>query len=258
MNTIQSIVLSVIQGVTELLPISSTGHILLVSELFFKNMPNILLLTILQLGTTVAIVVAYRELIFKNLFTKKKWMLFLKIAVGSIPAIIAALLFQDLIEKYLHANIVIAISLIFWGILMIIVENIQKYKGNKTLEMENISFKQILLVGVAQAFAIIPGTSRSGSTTVVGVMAGIEKYTAITFSFLLGLPILIGSFGYEVFKMRDNLGSILTVNNGIAVVISFIFGFISIIVLKKISKKRFLTYFGIYRLILGVLIIFLL
>ena len=258
MNTIQSIVLAAVQGITELLPISSTGHILLVAELFFKNMPTVFLLTILQLGSTIAIIVGFKEIIFKNFFTKKKWSLFAKIALGSIPAIAVALVFQDVIEKYFHTNIVIALSLILWGILMIAVENIKGLNKEKTKDIEQINYKQSFIIGIAQAFAIIPGTSRSGSTTVAGVLLGIEKYTAISFSFLLGLPVLIGSFAFEMFKQRDSLAGVITVNNGIAIIISFVFGYLSLIILRKISKEKFLTYFGIYRLILGALILFLL
>lgn len=255
MQTIQTTVLAIVQGLTELLPISSTGHMLLVSEVFFKSKPDLFTLTLLQFGTTISIIIYFRKLLFENLFSKKKMILYSKIVVASIPAVIAALLLEAYIEKYFYSELIIAVSLIVWGIFFVIVERV--VKKARTNEIQDISFKQAIVMGFAQIFAIIPGTSRSGSTTVAGILFGIEKYTAIQFSFIMGIPILLGSFGYEVFKSPQNLSLVFGFQSIIGLVISAVVGYISIIILSKISKKNFLTIFGIYRIIIGILILLL-
>ena len=109
-------------------------------------------------------------------------------------------------------------------------------------------------VGLAQTLAIIPGTSRSGVTTVAGVMLGIEKFTALRFSFLLGLPVLLGSFVFEMYRFKDDLNSVFTGTNILGIIISFAVGLIAVKVLSRFSKKKFLTFFGVYRIILAIIL----
>ncbi|MCC7289765.1 undecaprenyl-diphosphate phosphatase [bacterium] len=253
MDSIQIAILAVVQGITELLPISSTGHMLLVSKYLFNAQPSILLLTILQFGTTMAILIAFKDFLFKDVFNKSKFRLYFKIALATVPAVLAALIFEESITKYLYKAEVIAISLLSLGIVMILVDKARNPKI-QAKSLTEVSGLQSFLVGLAQAFAIIPGTSRSGSTTVVGIMTGIERYAAIQFSFLLGLPLLLGSFAYEMYKFRDQMYEVLNVPNFIGVLISFVVGYFSILVLKRFSKEKFLAFFGVYRIILAILI----
>lgn len=251
MDSIQTALLAIVQGVTELLPISSTGHVLLISKLFFNTDPTILLLTLLQFGTTISIVFAFKDYLLTDFFKKEKLFLYLKIVLATIPAVLIAMLFEKSIENALYNNQVIAISLFVWGVVMIFIEN-NKQNASEIKDIEKVSIFQALGIGLAQSLAIIPGTSRSGITTIAGVFLGLEKFTAIKFSFLLGLPILIGSFAYEMFKFRNQIGEVLSYTNIVGVVISFIVGVISISVLQRFSKKRFLTFFGVYRIILAI------
>lgn len=253
-DTIQITVLAIIQGITELLPISSTGHVLLASKYLFDGSPDILLLTVLQFGTTVAILYAFKDFLFKNMVKPEKISLYFKIAVASIPTVVIALIFEKEIENLLYRPEVIAISLFVWGIIMILLERF--FKKPKTFELTKVSLSQAILVGIAQAIAIIPGTSRSGSTTVVGIVSGIEKYAALQFSFLLGLPALVGSFGYEVYKYRDSLDVMFSPINILGMIISGLVGLASIAILKRFSKARFLEFFGYYRIILAIVLFF--
>jgi undecaprenyl-diphosphatase len=251
-DSIQIVVLAIVQGITELLPISSTGHVLLTSKFLFNGQPDILLLTVLQFGTTVAILISFRNFLFKDTFKKEKVSLYLKVAVASLPAVILALLFEKQIESALYKPSVIAISLLVWGIAMIVIERFHKKVTTKNLT--EVTYFQAISVGIAQAFAIIPGTSRSGSTTVVGILTGIEKFTSIQFSFLLGLPLLLGSFLYELYKFRNQLDVMFSPEYVLGMVISGVVGFVAIIVLSKFSKSNFLQVFGVYRIILSIVI----
>lgn len=252
MELLQTIILGIVQGITELLPISSTAHMLLISELIFQRPQSLLFLTTIQFGTTLAILLVYKDFLFKNTFEKGKIKLFTNVVIATLPSIIFAILIESYVEEYFYTPIVIALSLLIWGILMIFVE--KKYQEPTVNRLIDVNLKQAILVGIAQAIAIIPGTSRSGITTVVGIMAGIEKFVALEFSFLLGLPVLIGSFVFEVFKYRNNLELIFNLNNILGIVVSGIVGFVSILVLKRFSKSNFLTVFGYYRILLSILI----
>lgn len=252
-DSIQIVVLAVVQGITELLPISSTGHVLLTSKFLFNGQPDILLLTVLQFGTTVAILLSFRNFLFKDAFKKEKILLYLKVAVASLPAIALALLFEKLIEEALYKPSVIAISLLVWGIAMILIE--RYHNKVTTRNITDVTYFQAISVGFAQALAIIPGTSRSGSTTVVGILTGIEKFTAIQFSFLLGLPVLLGSFVYELYKYSGQLDVMFSPEYVLGMVISGVVGFVAIIVLSKFSKSNFLQVFGVYRIILSIVIL---
>lgn len=253
MELLQTIILGVVQGITELLPISSTAHMLLVSEFIFQKPQSLLFLTTIQFGTTVAILLVYRDFLFKNTFDKYKLKLFTNVVIATLPSIIFALLIEKYVEKYFYTPTVIAISLLFWGVLMIFVE--RKFKKPTVGHLIDVNLKQAVLIGIAQALAIIPGTSRSGSTTVVGIMTGIEKFVALEFSFLLGLPVLIGSFVFEVFKYRNSLELIFNLNNIVGIIVSGIVGFVSILILKRFSKSNFLTVFGYYRILLSIFIL---
>ncbi len=257
MNLFQTIVLSITQGITELLPISSSGHLILVSKLLSIESISTFTLTSLHVGTTLAIILFNWKFLFTKLSTKFK--LYFYIVIATIPAAIIGVLFGDSIENLLRGTLIVAISLILVGIVMILTD----LKFNRSdltesveeLKLESVSFKQTLLAGLAQSLALIPGVSRSGITTIAGMLSGITQYTAIRLSFVLGIPILIGSFAYEMYKTENSVSQFMETNNLIAVLITFIAGYASLWLLDKMSKTRFLRYFGIYRIALGVVIL---
>lgn len=261
MDTSKILLLSIVQGITELLPISSSGHLILTGKLLnFEISGDLLLLSILHLGTTLAIIIFYRKTLFKNFFTKKKWNFFLKLLLASIPAALAGFLLDEYIASNLHGSTVIAISLILVGILFILFENIKTKRGKRN--PEEIPLWKMVIVGVGQTLALIPGTSRSGITTLTGMIVGLEKYSAFKFSFILGIPVLLGSGLYEITKAYlsttepSTLTSSLSLVNTLpAIVLSFMVGYLSLLLVKRFKKSKWLTVFGVYRIIVGVLIL---
>ena len=260
METIKIALLAIVQGVTELLPISSSAHLILLGKLMDIDTTSFLL-SVFHFGTTLAIIIFFREKLFKNFFTKEKLNFYLKIIISTIPAAITGFLFQDIIEEKLRAEWIIAISLIVLGIVMIILEKKEKIKYDP--DVEHITWKQSLIMGFGQIFALIPGTSRSGITTIVGILSGMDKYSALEYSFILGIPILVGSSGYEIIKEISNIQEPITstiiyaslVKILVVAIIPFLVGYIALTVLKRFKKRNWLTVFGIYRIILGIIIL---
>jgi undecaprenyl-diphosphatase len=261
MNTFKIVILSIVQGITELLPISSSGHLILTSKLLnFDISGDLFLLSVLHLGTTLAIIVFYRKVLFNNLFTKKKFTFYLKLLLASIPAALAGFFLEDYISSKLHSTTVIAISLIVVGILFILFENINLKTKKET--PENIPIWKMLIVGLGQTLALIPGTSRSGVTTLTGMIVGLEKYSAFEFSFILGVPIILGSSLYEIIKtyLQTTDPSMLTASLSVVkiaplLLLTFGIGYLCLLLVKKFKKNKWLTIFGVYRIIVGILIL---
>lgn len=253
--------IGVVQGVTELLPVSSTGHILILGKVLNMETISSSLLVLFHLGTTVAILIFFWEKLFKDFFTKEKWNFYLKVLVGTIPAAVVGYLFDDMISEKLRATWVIAVSLIVWGIVMIILERTKKEKKEQKQRVENITWRQAIITGFAQIIALIPGTSRSGITTIAGVLAGLKKYVALEFSFILSIPILLGSFvillrEYPVKETILSTGiSSAWVGFSIIFLSTLIFGLLTLFILKKVKRKNWLTVFGIYRIVLGIILL---
>lgn len=241
--------LGILQGITELLPISSSAHLLLASQILDIKMDTYLLTT-LHLGTTLALLLHFWGTLFKDILKKESISFYLKILISTIPAGIVGLFLQQNIEQYLRGNTVISISLISWGIVMILVERSCK---NEEIELRDVTLKQSLTMGLAQIFALIPGGSRSGISTIAGVMSGLNKYTALQYSFILGLPLLLAAPIYEIFKEYPS--RILNIYDLTGILIAGIFTYISLYILKKFSKEKWLTFFGTYRILLGILIL---
>ena len=173
--------------------------------------------------------------------------------MASIPAGLIGILWGDAIEAQLHETYVVAISLIVVGVLMVIAD--LRFKERKVeSEIENTTFRQTFISGLSQALALIPGVSRSGITTLGGMLSGLDQYTAIRLSFILGLPVLFGSFVYEMIKNVNSINIFSDSRVLIGILITFVVGYLSLYLLEKISKSRFLRYFGVYRIVLGLII----
>lgn len=238
------------QGITELLPISSSAHLILTAKILKIEMDTYLL-SVLHLGSTFALLMFFLPTLLKDIFKKATLLFYAKLIVSTIPIAIIGLIFESTIENILRGNIIIVISLIVWGILMIIVE--KTYVDIKEQDLHEISWKQSITMGIAQILALIPGTSRSGVTTLAGVLSGVNKFTALQYSFVLGIPILLGTSLFELFKHLPKEG--LTTNYLIGILVSGIFGLISLQLLKKIKREKWLTVFGYYRIFLGIVIL---
>lgn len=263
---LQSILLGIVQGITEWLPISSTGHMILVNEFLhfmesnddFRN----LFLVVIQFGSILAVVTIYFHKL--NPFSPKKtdiqkretWTMWLKVLAGCVPAGIIGLLFDDFIDTVLYKWYVVAATLIIYGFAFLIIENMNKKP--KIESIEGMSYKTALLIGVFQMLALIPGTSRSGATILGAVLLGTSRYVATEFSFFLAVPVMLGASGLKILKffMGNGLfGAEETIILLIGMITAYVVSIFAIKFLMGYIKKHDFKAFGYYRIILGVLII---
>ncbi len=244
MNYLTSIFLGIVQGITEFLPVSSSGHLVLIQKLIPGfTQPGILFDVILHFGTTAAVIFYFRKKILSLSF---KYMLLL--AVGTIPAVLIGLLFQDQLEAMFSKDRLLGFEFIISGILSFLVDG-------EVLKKSVLNIKNSFLIGIAQAFAIIPAISRSGATIFTGVKLGIDKKEVAEFSFLMSVPAILGANFLEIVTHKDALmeSSIGIYSAGF--ITSLIVGFLSIGVLLRLLNKNKFKFFGYYCVILGFLVI---
>lgn len=258
------IVLGIVEGITEWLPISSTGHMLLVDEIMplqvskeFMNM----FLVLIQLGAILAVVVIY----FRKLwpFSKKEpyfikkdtFNLWLKIAVACIPAILIALPFDDIIEEKFYNPATIATTLIIYGIAFIVIEKRNVGLKPKVTELSQITYPIALFIGAFQVLAVIPGTSRSGATIVAALLLGTSRYVATEFTFFLAIPAMFGASLLKLVKFGFNFTSYEVFVLFLGMAVAFIVSILAIKFLIGYIKNNDFKVFGYYRIVLGCLII---
>ncbi|MFA5696514.1 MAG: undecaprenyl-diphosphate phosphatase [Bacilli bacterium] len=257
---IKSILLGIVQGITEWLPISSTGHLIIFESFLQMNFQKEFIDTffvVIQLGSILAVIILFFNKI--NPFqknkeeVKNKISLWLKIIIASIPVAICGFLFEDKIDELLYNPFVVAVMLILFGIVILLVE---KYKQKFVIEdIKDITFKLAFFIGVFQVLALIPGTSRSGATIVGALILGLSRKSASEFSFILAIPALLGAGILKLLKM----GLAFSLTEWIILIIGVVTAFIvSILVIKLILnyiKKHDFKVFGYYRIILGIIIL---
>ncbi|MEG0571399.1 MAG: undecaprenyl-diphosphate phosphatase [Oscillospiraceae bacterium] len=261
---IKVVVLGVIQGITEWLPISSTGHMILVDEFMKLNVTDAfkgMFFVVIQLGSIMAVVVLY----FKKLnpfapsktVTQKKetWSLWAKVLVASVPAAIIGLVFDDLIEEKFYNYIVVALMLIVYGVAFIIIENLNKNKQPHTTQLSQITYKTALFIGIFQVLALIPGTSRSGATILGAILIGCSRYVAAEFTFFLAIPVMFGASGLKIIKYGLNFTGTEIMILLLGMVVAFVVSVFVIRFLMKFIKKHDFKPFGYYRIGLGVLVL---
>jgi len=251
-----SFFLGLVQGLTEFLPISSSGHLILFPYLFHWADPGLGFDAFLHLGTLLALVVFFSKEIIRILW--RDWNLGLKIILACLPAAIVGLLLNNWVETNLRAAPIVAISLIFWGIVLFFAD---RYNGKIQgyLTKSKIGWLNALLIGFAQAIALIPGTSRSGITLTAGLFSGLERKVALRFSFLISLPVIAGAGLLESLKtFQHSLSTAQIGNLSVGFLAAFLSGLLAIQLMFKLIQNHSLTLFVIYRLILGGLILILL
>ena len=266
------IFLGIVEGITEWLPISSTGHMILVDAFIKMNISEEFkefFLVVIQLGAILAVVVLYFKKLFpfelkkidgknKIVSNKDTWILWGKVLVACVPAGIIGLLFDDLLDQYLYNPLTVALMLIIYGILFIIVENKNKGKESKINSLKEITFKTALIIGVFQVLALIPGTSRSGATILGAILIGTSRNIAAEFTFFLAIPVMVGASLYKLLKFVMS-GAIIAANEYIILAVGMITAFIvSIVAIKFLMnyiKKNDFKSFGIYRIVLGILVL---
>lgn len=275
MDIFQAIILGIIQGLTEFLPISSTGHLRIVPALLGWNDPGAAFTAVIQFGTLVAVLFYFRNDIFnitgavfkgivsKKLFYNRDALLGWMIVVGTLPIVFFGLLLKNEIETSFRSLYVISISLIALAIVLMIAEAFIKKRiarGEQLKLLDDLSWKDVIVVGLWQCVALIPGSSRSGTTITGGLFVGMNRETAARFSFLLSLPSILAAGVLELVKERELLFSsdIGLSNLIVATIVSGIVGYASIAFLLNYLKNHTTYLFIVYRIIIGVALLYLL
>ncbi|WP_017731203.1 undecaprenyl-diphosphate phosphatase [Nafulsella turpanensis] len=248
MTLIQAIVLAVIEGLTEFLPISSTGHMILASaamkmheEPFVKTFE-----VAIQLGAIMAIVLLYAKRFLQSLT------IYFKLSAAFIPTAIAGFLAYETIKSYLFNPTVVAIALIVGGIILIWIDRKVVAKDSEYIDLEDISYKNALFIGLFQCLSMIPGTSRAAATIIGGVFNGLDKKQATEFSFLLAVPTMIAATGYDLYKTPADLTSHEFFLLGVGLLVAFLFAWLAVKIFLKLVENYGFKQFGYYRIILGV------
>lgn len=287
-EVLKTLLLGLVEGITEWLPISSTGHLILVDEFIkmnqskdFKNVFDV----VIQLGAIMAVVVLYWSKLWpfhrKGHGPKKSWfvkeategpaktfqtfcnnycymdkiVLWLKIVVSCIPAVIFGLLFDDWMEAHLMTPVVVAAMLILYGVIFIVLENYNKKRTPKITSLKALDFKTALIIGLFQLLSLVPGTSRSGSTIIGGILVGVSREVAAEFTFFLGIPVMFGASALKIIKYGLAFSSQELIILLIGMVSAFLVSILAIKFLMGYIKKHDFKVFGWYRIVIGILVL---
>ena len=263
------IFIGIVEGITEWLPISSTGHMILVDEFLKLNVTEEFMnmfLVLIQLGAILAVVVLYFKKIMPIWIEKKKDKaklvvkkdvieMWLKVLVACVPAGIIGFLFDDFLDAHLHTPFVVSLMLIIYGILFIIVEARNKGKQAKIKTIKDLTFKTALIIGAFQVLSLIPGTSRSGATILGAILIGVDRETAAEFTFFLAIPVMFGASLLKIIKFGFALTSTEILVLLVGMLSAFIVSVLAIKFLISYIKKNDFTIFGWYRIALGIIVL---
>lgn len=262
LELLKSVLFGIVQGITEWLPISSTGHMILLNEfvtLHFSKAFVDTFLVLVQLGSILAVVVLFFHKL--NPFSPKKnkvqksetWQMWFKVVVAAIPAGLAGVLFDDKINELFYNSYTVATTLIVYGVLFILIER----RGRKpsVKKIDELSYRTALGIGLFQMLALIPGTSRSGTTILGAVILGCSRYVASEFSFFLAIPMMVGASGVKLIKMNfafsgQEWGVLI-----VGFIVAFLVSIIAIKFLLSYIRKHDFKAFGYYRIVLGIIVL---
>ena len=252
MTLFDSIVLGIVEGITEFLPVSSTGHMIVVSEFLGlqQNSVNMAFEVIIQFAAILAVILNY-----PSKFTFKHINLWTKVLIAFLPIAIIGFIFSKQVKELFSLEIV-AWMFIIGGIIFLIVEKFYKENETHTSDVEDVTFKQAAWIGFAQIFALIPGTSRAGATIIGAMLVKLNRKTSAEFSFLLAFPVMCATTAYDLLKHHEELfiGANL-LNLAVGFVVSFVVGFLTIRIFLKFLERFTFVAFGIYRIIFGILLL---
>ncbi|MCI7540251.1 MAG: undecaprenyl-diphosphate phosphatase [Veillonellaceae bacterium] len=263
-DLIKTVILGVVEGLTEWLPISSTGHMILVDEFIKLDVTKQFMdmfLVVIQLGAILAVVV----LNFEKLNPFSSWKsrqekrdtveLWKKVIVATLPAGIIGLMLNKFMEEHLMTAPVVATTLIFYGILFIIIENYNKRRHPRITDLRNLDYKTALIIGFFQVLSLVPGTSRSGATIIGGLLFGASRYVATEFTFFLAIPVMFGASFLKMVKFGIHYTGAEVLILVLGMVTAFIVSILSIRFLLSYIKTNDFKAFGWYRIVLGIVVI---
>ena len=271
LDIIKSIIYGIVEGITEWLPISSTGHLILLEDLIpFKNVSAgffEMYEVVIQLGAIIAVILLFFKKLwpFQNkpslegaerYINLKSINLWLKVLVASLPSAIIGLPLDDILDTHLYNKTTVSITLILYGILFILVERFNKSRTPKINKTSGITFKTAALIGCFQMLALIPGTSRSGATILGAILIGLSRPVAAEFSFFLAIPTMVGASLLKIVKFLSEASFtgeeifILLVG----MIVSFVVSVLAIRALMAYVKKKDFSFFGYYRIVLGLIV----
>ena len=258
------IIIGIIQGITEWLPVSSTGHMILAESLLQPNLaPQFwsVFLVVIQFGSILAVVFLFWDKIFPFEFRRgikvdnDKFQLWMKIAVACLPAAVIGVLWGDQIDDLFFNPTTVAITLIAYGILFIIIEVQNKHHRPRINDLNQITYKFALLIGLFQLLALIPGTSRSGATIIGGLLLGASRYIASEFTFFLAIPVMFGASILRIAQVGLNFDTAEWIYLGAGTLVAFVVSIVAIKFLLNYIKRNNFIPFGWYRIILGLVVI---
>ena len=256
MTTVQSIIIGIVEGLTEFIPVSSTGHMIITEKIL--NIPeddfSKAFTIAIQLGAILAVVVLY----WRKFFDFKNWQFYLKIAVGVIPALLLGFLFSDKIDAMLESSTTVAISLLAGGIILLFIDNV--FKNPQVDKEEDVSFFKAIMIGIWQCIAMIPGVSRSAASIIGGMQQKLTRSAAAEFSFFLAVPTMLAATGYKLFNYYQDYGG-FTSNEikqlAIGNVVAFVVALLAIKFFIGFLKKHGFKIWGYYRIVVGIALLIL-
>ena len=279
LELLKVVFLGIVEGITEWLPISSTGHLILVEEFVKLDVSKAfweMFMVVIQLGAILAVVVLYWKDIWPFRIKKPKhenvtkvekaagtlcrfvkidkMIMWLKIMVSCLPAILIGLPFDDFIEKKFNNWFVVAVMLIVYGVLFLVVEDYNEKRTVKIHSIADITWKTALLIGIFQVLALIPGTSRSGATIIGGILLGASRTVAAEYTFFLAIPVMFGASLLKIVKFGFDFTSWELTILGVGTVVSFVVSILAIKFLMGYIKKHDFKAFGWYRIVLGIIV----
>ena len=261
---LKTIILGIVEGLTEWLPISSTGHMILVDEFIQLNVTTQfkdMFLVVIQLGAILAVVVMNFEKL--NPFSQWKtaqeksdtFSLWGKVIVACIPAAVIGLMFNKYMEEHFMTAPVVATTLIFYGIMFIIVENYSQHRTPNVTDVANLDYKTACIIGMFQVRSRVPGTSRSGATILGGILYGTSRYVATEFTFFLAIPVMFGASALKMVKFGWHYTGAEIIIMLVGMVTAFIVSILSIKFLLRYIKHNDFKAFGWYRIVLGIVVV---
>ena len=264
MELIKTVILGVVEGLTEWLPISSTGHMILVDEFIKLDVSKSFMdmfLVVIQLGAILAVVVLNFEKLnpfagYKNQAEKRAtYRLWYKVIFACVPAGVIGLMFNKYMEEHFMTAPVVAATLIFYGIMFIVVENYNKNRTPAVSDLDKLSYKTAFIIGLFQVLSLIPGTSRSGATILGGIMFGASRYVAAEFTFFLAIPVMFGASLLKMVKFGWHYSGAEVLILIVGMATAFVVSILSIKFLLKYIKNNDFKAFGYYRIVLGIIVI---